>query len=170
MKIASTDSPKQKKLKAKREPSAPALNPVIGEAPVELDAADFRQRLMPWYRDHARVLPWRGIDDPYATWLSEIMLQQTQVATVQQRYVEFLQRFPTLQSLAEAEPDDPSGLTALGFLGLSDPLRPSAVASVARLAVAAPVSCNPNRSGWPLWVNVFLPFENPSAYAVFAHC
>src|ERR1700728_3918148 len=106
MKMASPDSPKQKTPKTKREPSQPALNPVIGEAPEELDAADFRQRLMPWYRDHARVLPWRGIDDPYATWLSEIMLQQTQVATVQQRYVEFLRRFPTLHALAAADQDD----------------------------------------------------------------
>jgi A/G-specific adenine glycosylase len=116
MKIASPDSPKQKTPKTKRESSAPALNPIIGEAPEELDAADFRQRLMPWYRNHARVLPWRGIDNPYATWLSEIMLQQTQVATVQQRYVEFLRRFPTLQSLAAAEQDDVLALwSGLGY-------------------------------------------------------
>jgi A/G-specific adenine glycosylase len=67
---------------------------------------EFRHRLGTWYREHARVLPWREIHDPYATWLSEIMLQQTQVATVQQRYVDFLHRFPTLQSLAAAEEDD----------------------------------------------------------------
>src|ERR1700679_651772 len=106
MKTASADSPKRRVLKTKRESSPSALNPVLGEAPEELDAADFRQRLMPWYRDHARVLPWRGTNDPYATWLSEIMLQQTQVATVQQRYLEFLRRFPTLQALAAADQDD----------------------------------------------------------------
>src|SRR5450432_3386762 len=60
---------------------------------------EFRKRLAVWYRKHARVLPWRGIQDPYAIWLSEIMLQQTQVATVQYRYIEFLRRFPTLQAL-----------------------------------------------------------------------
>ena len=66
-------------------------------------ATTFRNRLGSWYRENARVLPWRGIDDPYATWLSEIMLQQTRVATVIERYQEFLERFPTLPSLAEAE-------------------------------------------------------------------
>jgi A/G-specific adenine glycosylase len=102
MKTASAASQKRKTSKA----SADSSTSEIGEAPVELDAAEFRRLLMPWYRKHARVLPWRGIDDPYATWLSEIMLQQTQVATVQQRYIEFLLRFPTLQSLAAAEEDD----------------------------------------------------------------
>jgi A/G-specific adenine glycosylase len=116
MKTASAGSPKRKVLKTKREPSPSALNPVLDEAPEELDAADFRQRLMPWYRDHARVLPWRGTNDPYATWLSEIMLQQTQVATVQQRYLEFLRRFPTLQALAAADQDDVLALwSGLGY-------------------------------------------------------
>lgn len=78
----------------------------IGEAPAQLAAEDFRQRLMPWYLQHARVLPWRGIRDPYATWVSEIMLQQTLVATVQQRYVDFMRRFPTLESLAAAKEAD----------------------------------------------------------------
>jgi A/G-specific adenine glycosylase len=66
-------------------------------------AAKFRARLIDWYRSHARNLPWRGIDDPYATWVSEIMLQQTRVATVIERYREFLERFPTLNDLAAAE-------------------------------------------------------------------
>ncbi len=65
----------------------------------------FREKLMPWYREHARSLPWRDIHDPYATWLSEIMLQQTRVATVIDRYGEFLRRFPTLQALAAAQED-----------------------------------------------------------------
>jgi A/G-specific adenine glycosylase len=116
MKIASADSPKRKARKVKRESSSPDVDSVMGEAPAELDAADFQARLMPWYRQHARVLPWRGINDPYATWLSEIMLQQTQVATVRQRYIEFLQRFPTLESLAAAEQDDVLALwSGLGY-------------------------------------------------------
>jgi A/G-specific adenine glycosylase len=65
-------------------------------------AESFRRLLLAWYRRHARALPWRGIRNPYGTWLSEIMLQQTRVATVVDRYVEFLQRFPTLKALAEA--------------------------------------------------------------------
>ena len=77
--------------------------------------AEFRHRLATWYRQHARLLPWREIDDPYATWLSEIMLQQTRVATVQQRYVDFLRRFPTLKSLAAA--DEAEVLTLWSGLG-----------------------------------------------------
>jgi A/G-specific adenine glycosylase len=116
MKIVSVDSPNRKRLETQRESTSPVLNPVIDEAPAELDAEDFRRRLMPWYRDHARVLPWRGIDDPYATWLSEIMLQQTQVATVTQRYIEFLRRFPTLHALAAADQDDVLALwSGLGY-------------------------------------------------------
>ncbi len=42
-----------------------------------------RRRLLSWYDDHGRDLPWRRTDDPYAIWISEIMLQQTQVETVQ---------------------------------------------------------------------------------------
>ncbi len=49
------------------------------------------------------MLPWRGIDDPYATWVSEVMLQQTRVATVIERYREFMERFPTLADLAAAD-------------------------------------------------------------------
>ena len=72
------------------------------EVPIE----EFRSRLRSWYRKHARDLPWRDSDDPYATWLSEIMLQQTRVATVIQRYVEFLRRFPTLRALSKADEED----------------------------------------------------------------
>ncbi len=69
----------------------------------ELARAEFRERLGRWYRENARTLPWRGVDDAYATWLSEVMLQQTRVATVIERYTEFLERFPTVQALAAAE-------------------------------------------------------------------
>jgi A/G-specific adenine glycosylase len=67
---------------------------------------EFRRRLRAWYLDHARDLPWRGVDDPYATWLSEIMLQQTRVATVIERYEEFLQAFPTIADLAAAHENE----------------------------------------------------------------
>ena len=62
----------------------------------------FRRRLIRWFRVHARNLPWRHTDDPYAIWVSEIMLQQTQVATVEPYYQKFLRRFPTIESLAKA--------------------------------------------------------------------
>lgn len=61
--------------------------------------------LLAWYDEHARVLPWRGIHDPYRTWVSETMLQQTRVETVLAYYPRFLARFPDLASLAAA-PDD----------------------------------------------------------------
>ena len=67
-----------------------------------LEPLAFRAALSKWYVKHARDLPWRGIHNPYATWLSEIMLQQTRVATVLERYEHFLQYFPTIGALAAA--------------------------------------------------------------------
>jgi A/G-specific adenine glycosylase len=64
--------------------------------------AAFRRKLMHWYRVHARELPWRGIHDPYRTWVSEVMLQQTRVAAVLDHYEKFLLRFPTVFALALA--------------------------------------------------------------------
>lgn len=62
--------------------------------------------LLAWYDQHARTLPWRGIHDPYRTWVSETMLQQTRVETVLGYYDRFLYRFPTLSDLAAAPEDD----------------------------------------------------------------
>ena len=59
-----------------------------------------------WYHQHARPLPWRETNDPYALWLSEIMLQQTQVGTVIAYYERFLMRFPAVQALADAPLED----------------------------------------------------------------
>jgi len=61
-----------------------------------------------WYKEHGRLtLPWRNTDNPYHIYLSEIMLQQTQVKTVLERfYFPFLERFPTLESVANAPLDD----------------------------------------------------------------
>jgi A/G-specific adenine glycosylase len=64
------------------------------------------RRILGWYRRHGRQLPWRQTRDPYAIWVSEIMLQQTQVATVIPYYHGFLKRFPTLTALAAAQPDE----------------------------------------------------------------
>lgn len=62
----------------------------------------FRRKLMHWYRASARDLPWRGISDPYRTWVSEVMLQQTRVAAVIYHYERFLRMFPTVFALALA--------------------------------------------------------------------
>ena len=66
------------------------------------DVPGFRAALLAWYRQNRRNLPWRRTQDPYRIWLSEIMLQQTRVAAVIEHYARFLQRFPTVQSLAPA--------------------------------------------------------------------
>lgn len=62
-----------------------------------------RRRLLAWFDAHQRDLPWRCRRDPYAVWLSEVMLQQTQVATVVPYFERFLARFPDVQALADAE-------------------------------------------------------------------
>lgn len=62
----------------------------------------FSDKLVAWYRKNKRDLPWRKSDDPYHIWVSEVMLQQTQVETVLRYYDRFLQRFPDIKSLAEA--------------------------------------------------------------------
>ena len=59
--------------------------------------------LLRWYDANARVLPWRSDPSPYRSWVSEVMLQQTQVETVIPYFERFMQRFPTLESLAKAE-------------------------------------------------------------------
>lgn len=68
--------------------------------------------LLSWYREHARVLPWRreetapGCPDPYHVWISEIMLQQTRVEAVKGYYVRFLDRLPGVEALAEVAEDE----------------------------------------------------------------
>ena len=62
----------------------------------------FRQRIYAYYQKNKRVLPWRRTHDPYKILLSELMLQQTQVKRVFEKYKEFLRRFPTIQSVARA--------------------------------------------------------------------
>jgi A/G-specific adenine glycosylase len=68
--------------------------------------AVFRRSLVRWFRCHGRDLPWRRTRDPYAILVSEIMLQQTQVATVIPYYHEWLQRFPDFASLAAASENE----------------------------------------------------------------
>jgi A/G-specific adenine glycosylase len=67
---------------------------------------EFVRNLHRWYQQNARTLPWRGIRNPYLTWLSEIMLQQTRVNAVLEHYDRFLRRFPTIISLALAPEEE----------------------------------------------------------------
>lgn len=64
----------------------------------------FRRNLLAWFRRHGRDLPWRRTRDPYQVLVSEVMLQQTQVARVTEYWPRFLDRFPTVQHLARATP------------------------------------------------------------------
>ena len=77
-------------------------------------------RLLDWYDRHRRRMPWRALPgeapDPYKVWLSEIMLQQTTVATVGPYFARFLARFPTVEALAAANLDAVLGLwQGLGY-------------------------------------------------------
>ena len=72
----------------------PTLNPNEGSR--------LRGRLLRWFRIYKRDLPWRATRDPYAIWVSEIMLQQTRVAAVQEHYLRFMARFPNVKALAGA--------------------------------------------------------------------
>jgi len=78
--------------------------------------AEVSLRLLSWYGKEGRTLPWRENRDPYRIWLSEIMLQQTTVTAVIPYYERFLQRLPTIESLAAASLDDVISLWAgLGY-------------------------------------------------------
>ena len=81
--------------------SSSAPDSLPPEARVEL-----RRALLTWYDARSPDYPWRGSGDPYRVWISEIMLQQTRVATVAGYYRRFLERFPTLESLAAASLDE----------------------------------------------------------------
>ena len=94
--------------------SAPSFAHSLPLSPGERQS--FRDALLAWYRRNARDFPWRGIDDPYGTWVSEIMLQQTRVDAVIGHYRRFLQRYPTLLTLALAPEDDVLALwSGLGY-------------------------------------------------------
>jgi len=97
--------------------------------------------LLAWYRRHMRNLPWRQTSDPYAIWVSEIMLQQTRVAVVIERYTAFLQRFPTVQSLAQAHEQDVLALwSGLGYYRRARMLHQAAQAVVSDHAGTIPTT------------------------------
>ncbi len=62
----------------------------------------FQKKIWNYYHQHKRAMPWRQTSNPYKIWVSEIMLQQTQVSRVKEKYREFLKAFPTVRSLADA--------------------------------------------------------------------
>jgi A/G-specific adenine glycosylase len=93
---------------------------VPAKLPSDIAVRQVAEKLLAWYDAHARDLPWRSppganAPDPYRVWLSEIMLQQTTVATVRPRFEEFVARWPDIESLARA--DDATLMTAWAGLG-----------------------------------------------------
>ena len=86
--------------------------PAPSAAPPTRLLARTRQRLLAWYDVHRRDLPWRRTDDPYAIWISETMLQQTRVETVIPYYERFLEQFPDVEALADADLEDVYGRPA----------------------------------------------------------
>jgi A/G-specific adenine glycosylase len=102
--------------------------------------AHFARPLIAWQKSHGRhALPWQKTRDPYRVWLSEIMLQQTQVATVRAYYERFLARFPDLRALAAAELGDVlAAWSGLGYYGRARNLQRCAQVVVAEHGGAFP--------------------------------
>ena len=96
-------------------------------------------RASEWFGRQARALPWRQTRDPYAIWISEVMLQQTQVATVIPYYLRFLDRFPDVSTLAEAPVDRVlAAWSGLGYYSRARNLHRGACAIVASHGGAIP--------------------------------
>ena len=103
-----------------------------GALPEPPDRQRFRRRLLDWYRRNGRDLPWRNTTDPYHILVSEVMLQQTQVDRVLPKYHEWLEKYPTLESLAQAaESDVTQTWRPLGYN-----IRPRRLHAIARESVA----------------------------------
>lgn len=103
--------------------------------------AHLRKALLCWFAGNARDLPWRRTKDPYGIWISEIMLQQTRVPAVVPYYERFLQRFPTVESLARARIDTVIKLwEGLGYYSRARNLHRAAKEIVARFGGHLPPS------------------------------
>ncbi len=88
--------------KQNRSQHSEGLHPI----PSDFDITGFRIRLLNWFEQNLRPLPWREDKDPYKIWVSEMMLQQTRVDTVIPYFERFMERFPTLDELARAGEDE----------------------------------------------------------------
>jgi A/G-specific adenine glycosylase len=97
-----------------------------------LQAAEFRRRLLHWFRRHGRDLPWRRTRDPYHIVVSEFMLQQTPVSRVEAYYHRFLERYPSIESLASA----PAATVRESWEGLGYYRRAANLHRLARAVVA----------------------------------
>ncbi|WP_371876565.1 A/G-specific adenine glycosylase [Pyxidicoccus fallax] len=128
------NAPAARAPRAKRS-AAPAIT--VSPTPKHLTAV--RGPLLGWYDRNKRDLPWRRTRDPYAIWLSEVMLQQTQVSTVIPYWERFLARFPTALALASAPLDDVlAGWKGLGYYSRARNLHRAAQEVVARFGGRLP--------------------------------
>src|SRR3974390_1302629 len=102
----------------------------------------FRKKLLAWFAEFRRDLPWRRTKDPYRIWLSEIMLQQTRVTAVIPYYERFLARFPDVKTLADA----PEGEVLRLWAGLGYYSRARNLQRAARQIVAEHRPCFPEQA------------------------
>lgn len=110
-------------------------------------AHHIRPALLRWFDRHQRPLPWRKTRDPYAIWVSEVMLQQTQVDRVIGFYERFLTRLPTIQALANAQLTEVLSLwRGLGYYSRARNLHQAAQAIVERFGAVMPRSVDDLRS------------------------
>ncbi|HEU4964251.1 MAG TPA: A/G-specific adenine glycosylase, partial [Bacilli bacterium] len=105
------------------------------------------ERLLAWYEQHKRDLPWRRQRDPYAIWVSEVMLQQTRVETVIPYWLNFMEKFPTIEALAQApEADILKAWEGLGYYSRVRNLQKAAQAVVERYGGIVPDQLDEMRS------------------------
>jgi A/G-specific adenine glycosylase len=149
-----------------RRDSAPEARAAALPAPDRV--AELQARLLDWYGANGRDLPWRRTNDPYAVLVSEVMLQQTQVARVVPRFEAFLRLFPTLEALAGRPLADVlRSWRGLGYNNRAERLWRCARVSVARSSPGRPVSLPDTLEGL-----LTLPGIGPytaRAVMVFAH-
>jgi len=101
--------------------------------------ATLHEKLLGWYRVHGRDLPWRRSKDPYAIWISEVMLQQTRVETVIPYYTRWMEQFPNIQTLARATTDQVLSLwEGLGYYRRAHNLRKAALMILEEFHAAIP--------------------------------
>ncbi|MDZ4291790.1 MAG: A/G-specific adenine glycosylase [Hydrogenophaga sp.] len=145
-------------MSAGREGGAPAVAGAV--LPI-----GFAKVLMHWQRHSGRHgLPWQGTHDPYRVWLSEVMLQQTQVSTVLDYYPRFLSRFPDVQALASATPDEVMALwSGLGYYSRARNLH-----RCAQVVVAQHAGIFPSTSG-ELQTLPGIGASTAAAIAAFCH-
>src|SRR6187551_2142347 len=105
--------------------------PAVQTLPAPPARRTFRRKLLGWYDANGRSLPWRETSNPYHILVSEIMLQQTQVDRVLPKYLEWLDKYPSLAALADAAEDD----VVQTWRPLGYNIRPRRLQSIAREAV-----------------------------------